>query len=93
MESFISDLNQWTEVTRGLYRYAISPGACYEIHILYHAKETDILSANASLYMVGDWIDKDRKNFFERECLLEKAPVISCLGKANEDYKENVKED
>lgn len=93
MDSFISDLNQWNEVTRGLYRYVLSAGACYEIHILYHAKGTDILSANASLYMVGDWRDSDGKNFFERECLLEKSPVIACLGKAIEDYKENVKGD
>lgn len=93
MDSSISDLNQWNEVTRGLYRYVISAGVCYEIHILYHDKETDILSANASLYVVGNWRDKEGKNFFERECLLEKSPVIACLGKAIEDYKENIKED
>lgn len=89
MDSFISDLNQWNEVTKGLYRYVIAAGACYEIHILYHNKATDILSANASLYIVGDWHGADEKNFFERECLLEKAPVMACLGKAIEDCKEN----
>ncbi len=92
MDSFIFDLRQWTEVTRGLYRYAISPGTCYEIHILYRAKRTDILSANASLYIVWDWHGNDG-DFFERECLLEKAPVMACIGKAIEDYKENIKED
>lgn len=93
MNTDLHDLNTWNEVTKGLYRYVISAGACYEIHILYHAKGTDILSANASLYMVGDWKDANGKNFFERECLLEKSPVIACLGKAIEDYKENVKEE
>lgn len=90
MSKDICKLEKWNEVTRGLYRYVLSAGACYEIHILYHTHSTDILSANASLYIVGDWKDKDGKNFFERECLLEKATVMACLGKALEDYKENV---
>lgn len=89
MNETLKDFSAWNEVTKGLYRYVISAGACYEIHILYHDKATDIMSANASLYIVGDWRDKDGKNFFERECLLEKAPVMACLGKAIEDYKEN----
>ena len=40
-------LEHWTEVTKGLYRYDVSADCCYEIHIMYHAKDTDILSANA----------------------------------------------
>ena len=47
-------LENWKEVTKGLYRYVVSAGCCYEIHIMYHAKDTDILTANASLYIVGD---------------------------------------
>lgn len=88
MNESLKDFSAWNEVTRGLYRYVISAGACYEIHILYHAKRTDILSASASLYIVGDWNGSDGV-FFERECLLEKSPVMACLGKAIEDYKEN----
>lgn len=81
-------LENWTEVTRGLYRYVISEGCCYEIHIMYHAKENDILTANASLYIVGDWtsIDNDSK-FFERELLLN-GPLIDCLEKAVKDEEE-----
>ena len=41
-------LENWTEVTKGLYRYVCS-ACCYEIHIIDHAKDTDILTANASL--------------------------------------------
>lgn len=92
MNETLKDFEKWNEVTKGLYRYVIAAGACYEIHILHHNKATDILSANASLYVVGDWRDKDGKNFFERECLLEKSPVMACLGKAIEDYKENCKD-
>ena len=81
-------LENWTEVTIGLYRYVISAGCCYEIHIMYHAKDTDILTANASLYIVGDWtsVDNDSK-FFERELLLN-GLLIDCLEKAVEDEEE-----
>lgn len=87
--SNISDLNEWTEVTRGLYRFVLSAGSCYEIHIIYHNHKTDILSAKASLYIVGDWKDKEGNNFFERECLEENSMLAACLGKALEDYKAN----
>lgn len=43
-------LENWTEITKGLYRYVVAASCCYEIHIMYHAKDTDILTANASLY-------------------------------------------
>ena len=84
----MNKLKNWNEITKGLYRYVISPGACYEIHIRYHAKDTDILTANASLYIVGDWtsVDNDSK-FFERELLLN-GPLIACLEKAVEDEEE-----
>ena len=48
-------LENWTEITKGLYRYVVAASCCYEIYIMYHAKDTDILTANASLYIVGDW--------------------------------------
>lgn len=50
----ISNLENWTEVTKGLYRYVIAACCCYEIHIMHHVKDTDILSSNASLYVVDD---------------------------------------
>ena len=82
------DLKNWNEVTRGLYRYVISAGCCYELHIMYHATDTDILTANASLYIVGDWTNlEDKSKFFERELLLN-GSVIACLEKAVEDEKE-----
>jgi hypothetical protein len=81
-------LTNWNEITKGLYRYVISANVCYEIHILYHAKETDILTAKSSLYIVGDWFDKDRNSFFERECLLTEQPLSECLEKAYQDNEE-----
>lgn len=86
------ELKNWTEITKGLYRYVIAPGCCYEIHVMYHAKNTDILTANANLYIVGDWKSGDGSNFFEREHLLT-GPVMACLEKAVEDDKEMNKND
>ena len=83
------DLKNWTEVTKGLYRYVIAAGCCYEIHIMYHAKDTDILTANASLYIVGDWTTANGYcSYFERE-LLFNGPLMACLEKAVEDEKES----
>lgn len=85
-----TNLKDWKEVTKGIYRYVISANAAYEIHINYWGMETDILTANASLYIVGDWRSNDGKNVTrERECLLESAPVMDCLAKAEEDDLEN----
>lgn len=81
----IIKLENWTKVTNGLYRYVISDGCCYEIYIIHHAKDTDILTANASLYRVSDWIsNKKDSEFFNRELLLN-GPVMACLEKAAED--------
>lgn len=76
-------LENWMEVTKGLYRYVVAD-SCYEIHIMYHAKDTNILTANASLYIVGDWTSSNNSKFFERELLLN-GPLSSCLQKAVED--------
>ena len=82
------DLKNWTEVTKGLYRYVISDDCCYEIHIMHHAKDTDILTANASLYIVGDWTTANGYcSYFERELLLN-GPLMACLEKVEVDEKE-----
>lgn len=84
----MNDIKNWTEITKGLYRYVVAASCCYEIHIKYHVKDTDILTANASLYIVGDWTSvKDKSTFFERELLLD-GPLLACLEKAVEDEKE-----
>lgn len=79
----IGDLKKWTEIGKGIYRYDVVDIVCFEIHIKYHAKDTDILAANASLYMASDWSNsKDNLNFFERKLLLN-GPVMACLEKAD----------
>ena len=87
----IKELESWTEVTRGLYRYVVAVKVCYEIHILYWADDTDILTAKANLYLVGNWTRiPELASFFSREILLAEQPVFECLAAAEKDYKENL---
>ena len=87
----IKELDNWFEVTSGLYRYVVAAKVCYEIHILYWADDTDILTAKASLYLVGNWTRiPEQKSFFSREILLAEQPVFECLEAAEKDYKENL---
>ena len=84
-----ANFKDWIEVTEGIYRYAISANAAYEIHINYWNMKTNILSADASLYIVRNWHYEGRANTVERKCLLDSMPVMACVGKAIEDSKEN----
>lgn len=85
----ISDLKEWIEVTAGIYRFVLSAGACYEIHVTYHRSGADVLTAKAGLYIVGDWRTTNG-SVFERECLMSEKTVLDCINKAVEDYKENI---
>lgn len=76
------------EATRGIYRYAIAENLCYEIHILTWDHKTDILSANACLYIVGDCETIDGRIRFQREQLY-RGTLAACLEVATEDYKNN----
>lgn len=87
----MSNLHNWKEITKGLYRFVVGASVCYEIHILYHETNTDILNAKSSLYLVGDWIEKNGNSFFQRECLSCEKPLIECLKEAERDFKENMK--
>lgn len=86
----MKDLDNWREVTKGLYRFVIGTSVCYEIHINIYEHNTPVLMANASLFLVGEWVDKNGVNFFSRECLLSKQSVRNCIEKAIQDYKENM---
>lgn len=86
----MKDLNNWNEIIKGLYRFVIGANVCYEIHINLRKQNIPVLTANASLFLVGDWIDEDGVSFLERECLLEQQSVSECIEKAIQDYKENM---
>lgn len=83
-------LNNWREVTRGLYRFVIGTNSCYEIHINICKEGEPISTINSSLFLVGDFYDKNKVHFFVRRCLLENRAVQKCIEKAIQDYKENM---
>lgn len=90
----IDDIKNWKEVARGIYRYVISAGVAYEIHILYWIHNTDLLDANAKLFIVGEWYEKEKGSFFEREELTSRTAVytvLECLKLAKIDNEENNK--
>lgn len=86
----LSDFDYWTAPIKGLYRYCISTGCCYEIHIIRLNEDEDILNAQANLYIVGDWKTSTGESFFEREILASYISVADCIETAVEDYKENM---
>lgn len=85
----MNNLSNWTEVSKGFYRYVVAANACYEIHISFWDESTDILTAMASLYITGSWLDEHKKSFLTRECLMVNKPVFKCLELAVKDYEEN----
>lgn len=89
----MQDLKGWHEVEKGLYRYIIAAGACYEIVIWHLDSKVDPmnsykLNTKASVYITGDWISKDG-SYFSREPLLENDSVVRCIQAAIKDYTEN----
>lgn len=88
----IRNLNDWTEVTRGLYRYVIVAKVAYEIHIIYRDyKDPDILNARCKLYLVGEWYttkNSGSQMFFQRQ-FLAKGSMKECLESAVKDDEEN----
>lgn len=84
----ISDFRDWIRTAKGIDEYGIDSNVWYEIHIMYHYNNTDIITSNASLYIVRDCIndkDDEGKAFFERR-LLFNGTLAECLEKA-EKYK------
>ena len=64
---------------------------CPDCECIFVADDTDILTAKASLYLVGNWTKiPERASFFSREILLAEQPVFECLKAAEKDYKENL---
>ena len=86
----MNDLKNWTNVTKGQYRYVISAGCYYEIIIMCHYQNTDILTANADLYITSEWVSKLNKGntVFQRE-RLHNGTVADCLEEAIRNNKEN----
>lgn len=85
----MKNLENWKEVTRGIYRYIVAAKVCYELHILHWDDGTDILTAKASVYVVGNWTQSNGNSFFEREPILIGRTVFECLEAAEKDDAQN----
>lgn len=93
MNEKILDLNNWTKVGNdwcGIYRYVIAAKCAYEIIVNFHYLDTDILNADASLYIIGMWNKKnDPRTFIERELIASNKPISTLLEYALDDYIHN----
>ena len=76
----IRKLENWKEISKGYYYFAITPECGYEIIIKFWHSTTDILTANADLYGVGEF-SGESGNYIKRELILN-GPVCDCLEKA-----------
>ena len=76
----IQKLDDWDEVTKGLYRFHVKDNLDLEIHVVFHNKRTDILTSNCRIYSVGEYVCTADAVFFEREFLMV-GPLASCLEK------------
>ncbi len=85
----MEELNNWTEVSKGYYRFVIAANAAYEIFIEYWDHETPIETAKGSLCLIGEWYSKDRNHTTEREWLGKELPIQELLKIAYKDNKEN----
>lgn len=83
----ITDISKWSELTRGGYRYVISPGAAYELYIERQVDD-DIMHASASIQFCM-LFNEDHHEVFERTAIYE-GQVYQCLQEAYNDLKENV---
>lgn len=87
----MKELKNWTEVSKGYFRFVIGANVAYEILIEYWSHDTPIETAKASLCIVGEWFNKDRKSTTEREWLGKELPIQELLEIAYKDNKENNK--
>lgn len=87
----MKELKNWTEVSKGYFRFVIGANVAYEILIEYWSHDTPIETAKASLCIVGEWFNKDRKSTTEREWLVKELPIQELLEIAYKDNEENNK--
>jgi len=77
----IQKLSDWDEITRGLYRFHVLDNLDLEIHVVFHNRETDILTSKCRIYIVGEYKGLGNAAFFERGFLMV-GPLAACLEKA-----------
>lgn len=87
MSNMLTNFHTWSNLIKGVYRHTVATSVCYEIMILHHEHDTDILTAKASLYISGEW-NEGNGWYYERK-LLHTGTVKECLDAALKDYNDN----
>ena len=85
----MKELNHWTEVSKGYYRYVIAANVAYEIIIEYWDHNTPIETAKASLCLVGEWRARGGSYTTEREWLGKELPMQELLAMAHNDNEKH----
>ena len=88
----IKSLENWSEITKGFYRFIVDSKACYEICIMYKPDKIDIVESIANLYCTGEWIMTDGSVVFMRE-VMHYGSLKQCLSTAADDYAQSLQED
>ena len=88
----IKSLDNWSEITKGFYRFIVAPKACYEICIMHKPDKCDIAESTANLYFTGEWIMADGSVIFMRE-VMHYGSLEQCLSIAAGDYAQSLQEE
>lgn len=75
----------WTEVSKGYFKYVIDANFAYEIFIEYWSHDTPIETARASLCVIGVWRNKTPINTTERKWIAKDLPICELVKIAYED--------
>lgn len=83
----IQKFENWTEISRGYYRYVVAANACYELMAIQQGATTG--PDYYALYVTGEWKDQNGVPYFKRECLKSCETMANCLYAASEDLEAN----
>lgn len=83
----IRDFKNWSEISKGYYRYVTAANACYEIMTVQQGAKTG--PDYYALYVAGDWRDQTGGSYFKRETIRYSDSLEMCLAAAAKDYIEN----
>lgn len=75
--SMMHEIKSWEEKSPGIFSFPVRNHVSYEIHILYHDRRTELLTANASLYIV-----ENHSLDIRRTCVVPSDTFQSCIEKA-----------
>lgn len=90
-----SRLKNWAIINnmRGYYRYVIATKVAYEIFVTEQLVGQGVSEATANAYIAGLRRDSEGNVVFNRELILEGAPVYKCIEAVVKDYKEDILND